>query len=149
MAKFYIIVGSVMGTAQGVAETLTEKLNSLGHTAVCDKQYQQGSLTDKLDHNLLLICSTTGMGDLPANMQALAAELRDCPPNIYQKPYAQISLGDSSYPNFAQAGFTLADLMQGLAAKRLCDDCIIDAQDNKPATKIALEWLENTLLSAI
>lgn len=127
MAKIHIIVGTVTGTALEVAEAIAATLAERHHCCRINTQFQPGQLTDKTDEVLLLCTSNTGMGDLPANIAPLYHHLTvDCP-RIVGRRYGIVNLGDSSYPNFAQAGQTLDDAMTDIGAQRIGEPCVLDA----------------------
>lgn len=127
MAQIQIIVGSVMGTAVEVAEVVAATLEGCGHSPRINAAFQPGQLGEEPDEVMLICTSNTGMGDLPANIAPLYAHLRDDAPAITGQRYGVINLGDSSYPNFAQAGVTLDEAMADLGAVRVGEPLVIDA----------------------
>jgi MioC protein len=144
MAEVQIIVGSVMGTALEVAQTLQQFLSACGHGVRVNPQFQKGQL-DANPHEILLICtSNTGMGDLPLNIVPFYEHLKNDFPKLAGRRYGLVSLGDSSYPNFAQAGKTLDEAMTDLGARRVGDPLLLDAiyMDNysDQARDWAQEW---------
>lgn len=127
MASIQIIVGTVMGTALDVAKSAKGILEAHGDEVVLHENFNADAFNPS---NPLLLCtSNTGMGDLPANIVPFLDFLKSqCPP-IYQTPYGLINLGDSNYPNFAQAGHTLDEAMIDLGARRLGDVFVMDASE--------------------
>jgi MioC protein len=126
MAQIQIIVGTVMGTALEVAEAVAATLEGCGHGVSVDAAYQADHLGS--DDEVLLICtSNTGMGDLPANITPFYAHLLSAPPNLAGRRYGVINLGDSSYPNFAQAGQTLDEALADIGAVRVGKPLVLDA----------------------
>lgn len=98
----FIAVGSVMGTAAALAKDIV---------AHCKAREIKAEFIERVDCDALtaadaiLVCtSTTGMGDLPASITPLYQQLTEAQPDISGIRCAVISLGDSSYPNFAAAG---------------------------------------------
>lgn len=125
MKKIQIFAGSVMGTANGVAKTAEQILMGLGHDTVFYQTFDK-NLFDT--HAITLVCtSSTGMGDLPENIQPFYNHLRNDSPNIVGMLYGIISLGDSSYPNFAQAGKSIDDALADLGARRIGEPLVMDA----------------------
>ncbi|WP_096084430.1 flavodoxin domain-containing protein [Agaribacterium haliotis] len=145
MASFYLIVGSVMGTAEQLATAMSEKLAECGHDVLLELNYQRGQLASELDRHLIIISSTTGMGDLPANIRSLDEDLRLSPPNLREKPYHLICLGDSNYPNFAAAGFRLDESLQKLGAQRSGELLVLDAQGDEDRAQQLQNWLDQLL----
>ena len=146
MAKFYLVVGSVMGTAERIAEHIAAQLKQNGHNVFIDQHYQAGNLAMHIDSTLLICTSTTGMGDLPANIQPLYNELQNSPPNVYGKAYGLICLGDSSYENFARAGFDIHHALQDLGALCLEDSLILDAGSDEDPLQQSQDWLSHWLI---
>ena len=107
MAAIHIIVGSVMGTALEVAQAVAQSLRSAGHETRLNPAFSKGQLEQNPAEIILIVTSNTGMGDLPMNIAPLYAHLKNDYPRIAGRRYGVINLGDSSYPNFAQAGKTL------------------------------------------
>lgn len=144
MAHIQIIVGSVMGTALEVAQALEDTFSGLGHSVWVNAEFQPGQLTQKPEEVILLCTSNTGMGDLPANIVPLWVHLSNDCPDINGRRYGLINLGDSSYPNFAQAGQTLDEAMADLGGQRLGEPLVLDAiyvtDPADEAAAWALQW---------
>lgn len=140
MAQIHIIVGSVMGTALEVAEAVAATLEGCGHSPRINTAFQPGQLTGALDDVILICTSNTGMGDLPSNIAPLYAHLRNEAPAIAGRRYGVINLGDSSYPNFAQAGVTLDEAMADLGAVRVGEPLVMDAILTSDHTDEACTW---------
>jgi len=128
MAEVQIIVGSVMGTAQEIALTLRQALVADGHLVRVNTQFHKAHLDTSHPKEILLICtSNTGMGDLPMNITPLYEHLKSDFPKLAGRRYGLVNLGDSSYPNFGQAGRTLDEALADLGAQRLGEPLVLDA----------------------
>lgn len=125
MSKVHIVVGTVMGTAAEVARTALQTLEAKGHEVSLTLDYQPGVWQE--NETLLVCTSNTGMGDLPANIEPLLTHLTQNPPRVPGWRYGIINLGDSSYPNFAQAGRTLDEALSDIGALRLGEPLVLDA----------------------
>ena len=68
MSVVYLAVGSVSGTAMAVAQTVKDQLQSLGHTVIQEENASVEGLNSSGCDAVLIITSTTGQGDLPANI---------------------------------------------------------------------------------
>lgn len=142
MAQIQLIVGTVMGTALDVAQAVAALLTAKGHRVQVNESFQAGDLTRNPDELWLICTSNTGMGDLPANIAPLHLHLvRDCPA-IAGRRYGLINLGDSSYPDFAQAGRTLDEALADLGAQRIDEPLVIDAIYDDDPEAVAVEWAE-------
>jgi flavodoxin len=69
MANIYLPVGSVTGTATAVANALAEALNAAGHSALVDANASVAALNAQSWDAVLVVTSTTGQGDIPANVR--------------------------------------------------------------------------------
>ncbi len=144
MASIQIIVGSVMGTAQGVADYLHKEL-SAQHTVEVNNSASSADLVRNADELLLFCTSNTGSGDLPENIVPVYNALRTEFPNIAYRKYGLINLGDSSYPTFGEAGRLLDEALLDIGAQRLGDILTIDACADRYPQKTALSWTHNLL----
>ena len=141
MANIHIVVGTVMGTALVVAESLKASLESHGHHAKVSANFQPQAF---LDDEIFLVCtSNTGMGDLPENILPFYAFITQQFPKLAGKPYGLVNLGDSSYPNFAQAGTLIADALDDLGATCLGEPLVMDAILVDDYAQEAKQWCDN------
>lgn len=134
-----ILVGSQMGAAEYVAEQVAETLVQAGYEATLH-------LKPELDHLnpsgvWLVITSTYGAGDLPDNIQPFADQLAQDRRDLTTLSYAVITLGDSAYDTFCQAGRKLAALLAARGANSLINALEIDAQQADLPEDTALAWL--------
>jgi MioC protein len=142
MPQIHIIVGSVMGTALEVAEAVGATLEGCGHGCRIDANFKPGQLGDDPDEVLLICTSNTGMGDLPANIAPLYQHLVRDYPAVAGRRYGIINLGDSSYPNFAQAGVTLDEALADLGAVRIGQPLVLDAIYSDDPADEACTWAQ-------
>lgn len=134
-----ILVGSQMGAAEYVAEQVAETLVQAGYDVKLH-------LKPELDHLnrtdvWLVITSTYGAGDLPDNIQPFADQLAQDRSDLTTLSYAVITLGDSSYDTFCEAGRKIAKSFEFKGATSLIDSLEIDAQQPELPEDIALVWL--------
>ncbi|VUD68920.1 Sulfite reductase [NADPH] flavoprotein alpha-component [Thalassocella blandensis] len=140
MANIRIFVGSVMGTATGVAATAQAILEGYGHHVSIDSDLTQQPLNSS---DIVLVCtSNTGMGDLPHNIVPFYSELTQNNPAITGMRYGVINLGDSSYMNFAEAGKLLDQTLEDMGAVRIGEPLILDAIYVDDHEEEAGEWIE-------
>ncbi|WP_372627114.1 FMN-binding protein MioC [Arsukibacterium sp.] len=138
-----ILVGSQMGAAEYVAEQVAETLVQAGYET---KLHLQPDL-DQLNPTYiwLVITSTYGAGDLPDNIQPFADQLAQDRRDLTTLSFAVITLGDSSYDTFCQAGKTLSQLIQQHGAKPLLANLEIDVLTADLPEDQALLWLPKLL----
>src|ERR1700742_3789457 len=92
-----ILVGTMTGTAEMVAQEVQQALETAGHQATI-------KVMDNLDAGvfqgggIFLICTSTyGNGDVPDNAQALFGSLETGKPDLSNVTYGLIALGDTTY----------------------------------------------------
>jgi MioC protein len=141
MTKIALIVGSVYGGAQYVAEQAEPLLASLGHEVAL---YEEASLDKVLGFEpdiWLVISSTTGQGDIPDNVFPFFSEVKNRFPLLTGKRFAVIALGDSSYDTFCSAGEQFRELLLEIQGLELAPMLRIDASETLEPETIALPWL--------
>ena len=142
MAKIALIVGSVYGAAQYVAEEAQPLLTGLGHEV---KLFEEAKLDDVLSFNAdiwLVLSSTTGQGDIPDNLLPFYLDVQNRFPLLTGKHFAVIALGDSSYDTFCGAGEQLRELLLEIQGTELAPMLRIDAGETLEPETIALPWLQ-------
>ncbi|MEZ9595949.1 flavodoxin [Shewanella sp. 10N.261.52.F9] len=141
MKKVNLVFGTVYGGAQFVAETLQQALIDAGRDAVLYQPDQLGGFIPPENELLLIICSTTGQGDIPDDIQPWFYEMQSKAPYLPELKFGLIALGDSSYETFCGAGEQFLSLFEELGAKRLGDFLKIDAGETMEPEVEALTWL--------
>ncbi|GAB2934664.1 flavodoxin [Rheinheimera gaetbuli] len=142
MAKIALIVGSVYGAAQYVAEEAQPLLTGLGHEV---KLFEEAKLDDVLSFNAdiwLVLSSTTGQGDIPDNLLPFYLDVQNRFPLLTGKHFAVIALGDSSYDTFCGAAEQLRELLLEIQGTELAPMLRIDAGETLEPETIALPWLK-------
>lgn len=123
--KVAIVSGTVYGTAEEVARHAQARLQAAGFEAWHQPRVQRAELEAFAPQALLVVTATTGMGELPDNLQALYASLRDQPPAWYGLPAAVLAL---EIPVMATASVPPASrcvsCMPTLACARYCRCCV-------------------------
>ncbi|GIU46981.1 flavodoxin [Shewanella sairae] len=141
MKKVNLVFGTVYGGAQFVAETLQQALTNSGREVNLFQPDQLGGFIPPEDELLLIICSTTGQGDIPDDIQPWFYEMQSKAPYLPELKFGLIGLGDSSYETFCGAGEQFLALFEELGAKRLGDFLKIDAGETMEPEVEALAWL--------
>ncbi len=144
MAHINIVVGTVMGTTLDVAKTAQSILEGAGHSASLVESYSGSDMSIFDPSSILLVCtSSTGMGDLPQNIVPFYLTLTQKFPAIAGMKFGLISLGDSSYPNFAQAGNIIEEALLDIGAVSLGDKLVLDAITVDDHEEEAEKWLQS------
>lgn len=145
MTSIRILVGSVYGGALLTARTLKKELEGEGHHVTVLENPVLEDITSNND--ALLVCtSTTGQGELPANLLPFYLDLRDQLPQQPGRPFGIIVLGDSSYGDtFCGAGELMEEALYETAARKVGDTLRIDALETMEPEAEALPWVRGWL----
>lgn len=141
MASIQILVGSVYGRAEQIAEIAAQCLRELGHNLNLNTYARPEDLVRDKDEVLLLCHSNTGAGELPDNIEPIFLHLTHDYPRIAGKRYGVINLADSSYNTFNEAGRMLDAAFADLGAVRIGEPLVLDACSGDDPEALTLEWL--------
>ena len=143
--KVAILSGSVYGAAEDVARVAQQVLQDGGFEA----WHKPGVTLDELlafaPEALLVVTSTTGMGELPGNIQNLYYALRDRFPAWSGLPGAVIALGDSSYDVFCGGGEQMRELFGELGVREVLPMLRLDASESVTPEADAEPWLADLI----
>lgn len=141
--RIVIVSGTVFGAAEEVAWRAEELLSAAGFDVVYQQQWQLQELLQQEVDGLLLIASTTGMGELPERMQPLVEALQEQQPDWAGRPAGIIGLGDAGYgDNFCLAADELEDLADDLGLMLLQETLRLDASQSVTPDQDAVPWLQ-------
>ena len=102
MSSVNLIVGSQMGSAEYVAEQLSDALNDQGINTQLHDQPEFSEIDQQ--NTIWLICTSTyGAGDYPENLLSFVDDLSQVDDLSHLK-YSVIALGDTSYDTYNLAG---------------------------------------------
>ncbi|AWW34833.1 assimilatory sulfite reductase (NADPH) flavoprotein subunit [Mannheimia varigena] len=138
--KVTVLSASQTGNAKLVANKLTETLNTAGVTAVHHSlsNYKAKNISD--EDIVILVTSTQGDGEPPEEGVVLYKFLNGKKaPKLDRLQFAVLGLGDSSYPNFCQAGKDFDKQLAQLGATRLLDRTDADLEYQTTADA----WIES------
>jgi MioC protein len=137
-----ILVGTMTGTAEMVAQEVQTALEAGGHVVTI-------RMMDDLDASVFdsggtfLICTSTyGQGDVPDNAQELFASLERERPDLSSITYGLIALGDLTYRDtFCEGGIRFDSLLAELGARRVGEILKHDASSGTLPEEIAAQWI--------
>ncbi|MDU8923839.1 assimilatory sulfite reductase (NADPH) flavoprotein subunit [Pasteurellaceae bacterium LIM206] len=135
-----VLSASQTGNAKSVADQLTERLKAEGIAVKRSalKDYKAKNIAD--EQLVLLVTSTQGEGEPPEEAVVLFKLLNGKKaPNLDRLSFAVLGLGDSSYPNFCQAGKDFDQRFAALGATRLLERADADLDFKAAAEK----WIED------
>lgn len=143
MAKLNLVVGSMLGAAEYVADHVASLLEQGGHQSRIHNPANLADVLTEPDAILLVITSTHGAGDVPDNLQPFAKDLAEQRPDLGGLKYGVIALGDSSYDTFCQGGKTLDGLLRECGANRIGDRLEIDVTQHEIPEDAAEAWIQD------
>ncbi len=137
-----ILVGTMTGTAEMVAQEVQTALEAAGHAATI-------LMMDDLDAQVFaggrafLICTSTyGQGDIPDNAQEFFASLERDRPDLSAVTYGLIALGDMTYKDtFCEGGIRFDTLLIELGARRVGEILKHDASSGTLPEEVAAVWI--------
>ena len=137
-----ILVGTMTGTAEMVAQEVQTALEAAGHIVTI-------RMMDDLDASAFypggtfLICTSTyGQGDVPDNAQEFIASLERERPDLSAVTYGVIALGDLTYKDtFCEGGLRFDALLTELGARRVGGVLTHDASSGTLPEEIAAQWI--------
>jgi MioC protein len=140
--KVALFSGSVYGTAEEVARHAEGLLKVAGFEARYDPRATLADIQAFGPEALLAVTSTTGMGDLPDNLQPLFHTIRDQFPAWGGLPGGVIALGDSSYGDtFCGGGEQVHELFAELGLREVVPMLRLDASETVTPEVDAEPWL--------
>ena len=137
-----ILVGTMTGTAEMVAQEVQTVLEASGHSVTV-------RMMDDLDAGVFqpggtfLVCTSTyGQGDVPDNAQEFFASLERERPELAAVCYGLIALGDTTYKDtFCEGGIRFDNLLTELGARRVGDVLKHDASSGTLPEEVAAQWI--------
>lgn len=143
-----IFVGSVYGNATDVAQTVKSALSASG---LASKVYHSPDLTDfEQAKRILVICSTTGRGDVPQNLARFVLQLQMTTPDMCGKPFSVIGIGDTSYgDSFCGAARKIFQLLTDLGGEPMTELLAIDVSETLLPEEVVLPWIERQVQNII
>jgi MioC protein len=144
--EILLIVGSEMGNAEMVADLVQGDLESGGHVVEMLTSGGMEELRPADRGVVLVVTSTTGLGDVPQNTEPLYRELSEVRPDLSHLRYGVVGLGDRNYKDTYCGGPKKWDALLGeLGAQRVGEPLLLDATDNPMPDQDALAWLPGWL----
>lgn len=139
-----ILSGTVFGTADEVADMAMERCQAAGLQVTRLKPATVDALLEANPDAVLACCSTTGMGELPADIQDFYYEMESRFPLLTDKPVGVIALGDAGYGDtFCQGGEQLRDLLLEVQASELLPMLRLDASETVTPVEDAEPWVDD------
>ena len=160
MSSIQIIVGSMLGGTEYVAEACEETLNTVGHnvkvhlkpdfnTIIKDTFFEDrhAKSGDNLSKKAIwLICTSThGAGDYPDNLKQFANDLANCDQDLSTVSFLTIGIGDSNYDTFCKAAQDISNLLISITCNQLCENKHFDMSEDIDPEDLAQQWINTKL----
>lgn len=143
MIDFEIVVGSMLGASEYVADALQEALNK--HD-LSSNIHLAPDLNDVSRDATWIICTSThGAGDLPDNIQPFAKQIAKT--DTSDVTFIVIGLGDSSYDTFCFGAAQMEKVLKNSGARMDAPALNIDVLHHPIPEQTAVDWLETWLSS--
>jgi MioC protein len=140
MSSFQIIVGSMLGGSEYVAEACEETLTALGHQV--ELHFQPDFAQILTEKQIWLICTSThGAGDYPDNIQAFATDLENSDQDLSSVKFLTIGIGDSSYDTFCYAAKNINKLLLSKGCIELIPLITLDMSEDIDPEERSQVWL--------
>ena len=145
--KVAIFSGSVYGTAEEVARHAANILKTAGFETFYNPRASLADVQAFGPEAFLAVTSTTGMGELPDNLQPLYFAVRDQLPAAWRGlPGAVIGLGDASYGDtFCGGGELMRELFAELGIREVQPMLRLDASESVTPEADAEPWLADLI----
>ena len=141
---YEIIVGTMLGASEYVAEAIAKTLEQQGNTFTI---HLEPTLNDiNKDSTWILCTSTHGAGELPDNIQPFAKSLKDA--DLKGVNFYVIGLGDTSYDTFCHGAKEIETTMKNTGATLLAAPIHIDVLEHPIPEDEAVARFESTLETA-
>ena len=140
MSSFQIIVGSMLGGTEYVAEACEETLQSLGHQTTL---HLQPKFDDILSENQIwLVCTSThGAGDYPDNIHQFIRSLEDCEQDLSSTSFLTIGIGDSNYDTYCLAAKNIETLLISKGLVKIIPLATLDMDQDIDPEADAQSWI--------
>ena len=138
-----ILVGTMTGTAEMVAEEMNDTLEEMGHEVDVTPMDGLGAEVFGDGETFLIVTSTYGQGDVPDNAMGLYEDLTEKKPDLSDIKYGVFSLGDRTYAEtFNFGGKKFDEALKACGAARIGDVFTHDASSGSIPEDDGIEWVK-------
>ncbi len=140
MSSYQIIVGSMLGGTEYVAEACEETLNELGHQTLVHLTPSFKEINTK-DQHWLICTSTHGAGDYPDNIQEFVSDLTNTDQDLNSIKFLVIGIGDTNYDTFCYAAKNIEKLLISKGCKKITDALTLDMSEDIDPEDLSQRWI--------
>jgi MioC protein len=156
MSSIQIIVGSMLGGTEYVAEACEETLTKLDHHVdihlkpdlqnILNNTFptnNEQNNSDNLAKNpIWIVCTSThGAGDYPDNIKQFVSDLSNCDQDLSTVSFLTIGIGDSSYDTFCKAALDISNLLISIGCKEITSIKTFDMSEDIDPEDLAQQWI--------
>lgn len=164
MSAIQIIVGSMLGGTEYVAEACEETLNELDRKVDIhlkpdlktiinntffsknDLNKDQKSITSLDKNPVWIICTSThGAGEYPDNIQQFVSDLTNCDQDLSTVSFLTIGIGDSNYDTFCKAAKDISTLLISIGCKEIIPVKTFDMTEDIDPEELAQQWISTNI----
>jgi MioC protein len=157
MRPIQIIVGSMLGGTEYVAEACEETLNELqfkteislkpNFDEIIKNTFNDNRIQEKLDNStknpLWIFCTSThGAGEFPDNIKTFINDLKHCEQDLSTLNFITIGLGDSNYDTFCKAAIDISNLLISLGCNQLTPIKTFDMSKDIDPEDLVQQWIK-------
>ncbi|NQZ21299.1 MAG: flavodoxin domain-containing protein [Colwellia sp.] len=140
MSSFQIIVGSMLGGTEYVAEACEETLLALNHQVTVHLKPKFEQINS--EKQTWLICTSThGAGDFPDNIQNFIEDLKISTVDLSPVKFMIIGVGDSNYDTFCKAAFDMEKVLLSIGCNEITPLKTLDMREEIDPEDLAQQWL--------
>ena len=149
-SKLLILVGTVTGTAEQVAEACNLACSELVEKIEIRRMDELDIRVFEEDALYVICTATHGSGDVPENARSLYESLASEPRYLGHVSYGVMALGDSCYPQtFCHGGARFDERLADLGAVRIGEVFQHDASAGTEAEVEGAAWCRQWLLKVL
>ncbi len=156
MSSIQIIVGSMLGGTEYVAEACEETLTKLDHHVDIHlkpdlqtilnntfKANNEQNINSNLTKNpIWIVCTSThGAGDYPDNIKQFVSDLSKCDQDLSTVSFLTIGIGDSSYDTFCKAAENISKSLISMGCDEMTSLKTFDMSEDIDPEDLAQQWI--------
>ena len=141
MTSFQIIVGSMLGGTEYVAEACEQALITLGHQVELHLQPNFAQISNK-NQTWLICTSTHGAGEYPDNIKTFINDLENTTQDLSSVRFMILGVGDSSYDTFCLAARNIEKTLLSKGCKEKTPLKTVDMSEDIDPEEVATHWIQ-------
>jgi MioC protein len=140
MSSFQIIVGSMLGGTEYVAEACEETLQTLGHQTNLHLQPEFRQILT-VNQTWLICTSTHGAGDFPDNIQKFIQDLISYDQDLSSIKILILGIGDSNYDTYCLAAKNIRRILNSKGCSLISSLKTLNMNDDIDPEALAQQWI--------